>query len=51
MDKDFESYGNVYLSTEDGSVGTKGNVIDAIIEHGLTADIIYASDQPQCLEV
>ena len=42
LDKDFESYGNVYLSTEDGSVGTKGNVIDAIIEHGLTADIIYA---------
>jgi dihydroorotate dehydrogenase electron transfer subunit len=42
LEKDFESYGNVYLSTEDGSVGTKGNVIDAIKEHGLTADIIYA---------
>lgn len=42
LDKDFESYGNVYISTEDGSAGTKGNVIDAIKENDITADIIYA---------
>lgn len=42
LNKEFEKYGNVYLSTEDGSVGTKGNVIDAIMEHNLKADIIYA---------
>lgn len=42
LDKDFESYGNVYLATEDGSVGTKGNVLDAIREHNLSADIIYS---------
>lgn len=42
LNKEFEEYGNVYLSTEDGSIGTKGNVIDAIKEHNLTADIIYA---------
>lgn len=42
LNKEFEPYGKVYLSTEDGSMGTKGNVIDAIHENGLTADIIYA---------
>ena len=40
--EEFEQNGNVYISTEDGSVGTKGNVMDAIRENGLTADIIYA---------
>lgn len=38
----FEENGDVYISTEDGSVGTKGNVMDAIHENGLHADIIYA---------
>lgn len=38
----FEPYADVYISTEDGSVGTKGNVIDAIKENHLTADTIYA---------
>lgn len=42
LDKDFESYGKVYISTEDGSIGTKGNVIDAIKANNLEADIIYA---------
>ncbi len=35
-------YANVVLATEDGSVGTKGNVIDAIRAKGLKADVIYA---------
>lgn len=39
---EFEKYGKVYIATEDGSVGTKGNVLDAIRENGLDADIIYA---------
>lgn len=42
LDKEFEAYGSVYLSTEDGSSGVKGNVIDAIKKYNLTADIIYA---------
>lgn len=42
LKEEFESYAGVYVSTEDGSVGTKGNVIDAIRAEGLTADIIYA---------
>lgn len=39
---DLEQYGQVYIATEDGSVGTKGNVMDAIRENGLEADVIYA---------
>ncbi len=42
LNNEFEAYGCVYLSTEDGSAGTKGNVLDAIREHALEADIIYA---------
>lgn len=42
LDKEFEAYGKVYLSTEDGSFGTKGNVVDALRANRLTADIIYA---------
>lgn len=42
LEKEFENYGKVYLSTEDGSIGTKGNVIDAIKLNALEADIIFA---------
>lgn len=38
----FEENGTLYISTEDGSVGTKGNVMNAISENHLEADIIYA---------
>lgn len=40
--EDLERYGEVYLATEDGSVGTRGNVMDAIAEGALEADVIYA---------
>lgn len=39
---EFEAYGEVFVATEDGSIGTKGNVLDAIRENGLTADVMYA---------
>ena len=42
LKEDFTPYASVYVSTEDGSVGTKGNVIDAIRAEGITADVIYA---------
>ncbi|HBA64225.1 MAG TPA: dihydroorotate dehydrogenase electron transfer subunit [Lachnospiraceae bacterium] len=42
LKEEFEANGSVYISTEDGSVGTRGNVMDAIREHSLTADVIYA---------
>ena len=32
LKEDFEKYGNVHIATEDGSVGTKGNVMDVIRE-------------------
>lgn len=38
----FEENGKLYISTEDGSVGTKGNIMNAISENHLEADIIYA---------
>ncbi|BBF41502.1 dihydroorotate dehydrogenase electron transfer subunit [Lachnospiraceae bacterium KM106-2] len=42
LSNEFAKYGTVYLATDDGSVGTNGNVIDAIKENQLEADIIYA---------
>ena len=39
---EFQKQGEVYLATEDGSAGTKGNVLDAIRANALTADMIYA---------
>ncbi|MCU6762574.1 Dihydrdoorotate oxidase B%2C electron transfer subunit [uncultured Roseburia sp.] len=38
----FKKEGSVYVATEDGSYGSRGNVLDAIRENGLGADIIYA---------
>lgn len=42
LKEEFEAAAELYISTEDGSVGTKGNVMDAIREQKLKADIIYA---------
>lgn len=39
---EFAKVADVVIATEDGSVGRKGNVIDAIREQGLTADTIFA---------
>lgn len=42
LKEDLGHCGNVYIATEDGSVGSRGNVMDAIKENGLTADVIMA---------
>jgi len=42
LKEDFEANGEVIVATEDGSVGTKGNVMDAIAANGLKADVIFA---------
>ena len=42
LKEEFEQNGELYISTEDGSVGTKGNVMDAIRENEMEADMIYA---------
>lgn len=39
---EFEKYGRVFVATEDGSVGTKGTVLDAIRENGLEGDVVFA---------
>lgn len=38
----FAAQGPVYVATEDGSAGTRGNVLDVIREEGLKADLIFA---------
>lgn len=42
LNDEFEKISDVYVATEDGSAGTKGNVLDAIRENGLKADVIFA---------
>lgn len=42
LNEEFKKYGDVYIATENGSEGTKGNVLDAIRENSLEADILYA---------
>lgn len=42
LEEEFRAQGKVYIATEDGSFGTDGNVLDAIAENGLDAEIIYA---------
>lgn len=39
---EFASYGTCYVATEDGSCGSKGNVMHAIADNSLTGDIIYS---------
>ncbi len=40
--EELQQYGNVYVASEDGSVGTKGNIMDVINAEKLNADLIYS---------
>lgn len=50
LKEEFEKYAKVIIATDDGSVGTKGTVIDALREHGvggskedkIPVDVIYS---------
>ena len=42
LEENLEKYGDVYVATEDGSVGTKGTVMDIIKAYSLQADMIMA---------
>lgn len=42
LKEDLGHCGDVYIATEDGSVGSRGNVMDVIKENGLKADVIMA---------
>ena len=42
LNEEFAEYAEVYVSTEDGSAGTKGNVLNVVKEKGLEVDVIFA---------
>ncbi len=42
LQEDMGQYGQVYIATEDGSVGVQGNVMDIISVNELQADVIMA---------
>ena len=42
LEEELRAEAPLILATEDGSRGTKGNVLDAIREHHVTADVVYA---------
>lgn len=41
LKEELEQYGRLYIATEDGTVGTKGNVMDVVKKYSITADEIY----------
>lgn len=42
LTEELSQYADVLIATEDGSVGTKGNVMNAVDENKITPDIIYS---------
>ena len=42
MEEMAKSADEVFVATEDGSAGTRGNVLDAVREHGIRADVVCA---------
>ena len=42
LKEELENAGSLYIATEDGSVGTKGNVLDVIRENDIQADVMFA---------
>lgn len=42
LNEELAQYGRVTIATEDGSAGTKGNVLDAIKAEEIKGDVIYA---------
>ncbi len=42
LEKELSEHASLSIATEDGSVGTKGNVLDCIRENDIQADVIFA---------
>ncbi len=40
--KEFEQYGKVLIASDNGAVGTKGTVLDAVKEHNVKGDLLFA---------
>lgn len=51
LQEDLGQYGQVYIATEDGSVGVQGNVMDIIRVNALQADVIMACGPMPMLRV
>lgn len=42
LQEELSQHGTLYIATEDGSSGTRGNILDAVQENKLHADVIFA---------
>lgn len=42
LSDEFKPYGDVYMSSDSGTIGVKGTVMDAIKEYAINGDVIYA---------
>ncbi len=42
LSDEFKPYGKVYMSSDSGTIGVKGTVMDAISEYGIEGDMIFA---------
>ena len=42
LHKDFERHGSLFVASEDGKSGVKGNVLDAMHHHAIKADVVFA---------
>ena len=42
LTEELEQFAQVVIATEDGSTGTKGTVVDALNENGVSGDVMYA---------
>ena len=42
LQKEFAEQGDLYIATEDGSFGTRGNVLDAVREQQVQGDVVFA---------
>lgn len=42
LSEEFKGLGNIHIATEDGSLGTKGNVVDALRSEGIKGKAVYA---------
>lgn len=42
LKEEFDQYADVYVATEDGSAGTKGNVMDVIKSEGIDIDVMMS---------
>ena len=42
LQEDLKQYGQVYIATEDGSMGSRGTVLDAIEDNCLKAEVIFS---------